>query len=263
MDAALEDVEFLARSPNRVAVLQSLSTGRRSRSDLAAETGASQATLGRILGDFEDRSWVRRVDGRYEATATGELVADALSDLVAVLDFERDLREFVEFLPTASMGFDLGRLADATVTVPTETRPNAPLTRLLDLEAAADEVRAFSHAFNEQSLEVIADRAAADAVRFRGVFSRAAVDALTSEPALRERLGTILDSESAAVRRLHDRDVPVAGTVVDDRVYLLVRDDSGVLRASIDTDDPAVVEWAEDAFERYWSAGEPLDRTDL
>ncbi|WP_123537484.1 helix-turn-helix transcriptional regulator [Halosimplex salinum] len=262
MDAALDDVEFLALSPNRVAVLQSLAAGARSRSDLAAETDASQATLGRILADFEERSWVRRVDGKYEATATGELVAGAFSDLLDVLETERKLRDIVEFLPTGAMDFDLACLADATITVPTQTRPNAPLQRLLALERDAGEVRAFSHAFNEQTLGLMADRTDEGGLDFSGVFSRSAIDALASEPTLRRRLGTLLDAADATVR-VRDDEIPIAGTIVDDTVHLLVRDDSGVLRASVDTDDPAVFEWAETAFERYWETSDPLGRDDL
>ncbi|ELZ25091.1 DNA-binding protein [Halosimplex carlsbadense 2-9-1] len=262
MDAALEDVEFLALSANRVAVLQSLAAESRSRSDLATETGASQATLGRILADFEDRSWVRRTEGAYEATATGRLVADAFSDLLEALDLERDLRDIVAYLPTDELGFDLARLTDATITVPTGTRPNAPVQRLLDLQRDATDVRAFSHAFNEQTLSLTAERAAAGDLQFRGVFSPGAVEALASDATLRQHLLTLVDAEAAAVR-VRSAGVPVAGTVADGRVHLLVRDDNGVLRASVDTDDPAVREWAERAFERYWAEASPLDRTDV
>ena len=262
MDAALDDVEFLALSANRVAVLQSLAGAPRSRSDLAAETGASQATLGRILADFEARSWVRRRDGEYEATATGKLVANAFSDLLDVLETERDLRDIVDSLPTEAMGFDLARLADATITVPTETRPNAPLQRLIGLEREAAAIRAFSHAFNEQTLSLTAERVAEGDLTFEGVFSRGAIDALARESTLRRRLESLLDAPDAAVR-VRDSRVPVAGTLADDRVYLLVRDDSGVLRASIDTDDPEIFEWAESAFAEYWKSATPLDRRDL
>jgi len=262
MEAALEDVEFLALSANRVAVLQSLAAGSRSRSDLAAETGASQATLGRILADFEERSWVRRAESAYEATATGRLVADAFSELLEALELERDLREIGEYLPAEELGFDLARLTDATITVPTGTRPNAPVQRLIDLERDAAEVRAFSHAFNEQTLSLMAERAAEGTVRFRGIFSPDAVAALTGDDALRRHLLTLVDADDAAVR-VRSSGVPVAGTLVDGRLHLLVRDDSGVLRAAIDTDDPAVREWADDAFDRYWTEAAPLERGDV
>ena len=55
MEGPLEEIEFLARSTNRVEVLRLLSTGPRTRRELAAATGASQATLGRIIEDFTER----------------------------------------------------------------------------------------------------------------------------------------------------------------------------------------------------------------
>jgi len=165
-------------------------------------------------------------------------------------------------LPGAALGFDPRHLVGATVTTPTETRPNAPVKRLLELTRDADRVRAFSHAFNEQSLDLAAELATEGAVDFAGVFSRAAIEAVASDSALRARLATLLAADGAAVR-ICDDDIPVAGTILDDVVHLLVRDDTGVLRASIDTDDPVVHDWATDAFESYWAAASPLDRADL
>ena len=74
MESVLAEVEFLARSQNRVEVLTALAEQRQTRRDLEAQTDASQATLGRILGDFQDRSWVRKDGSEYIATATGKLV---------------------------------------------------------------------------------------------------------------------------------------------------------------------------------------------
>ncbi|UPV74205.1 ArsR family transcriptional regulator [Halorussus limi] len=258
MESALEEIEFLALSPNRVEVLELLAADRRTRGDLAAATGASQATLGRILSDFEDRSWVRREGGEYAATATGRLVAEGFTDLLAVLQTESELREIVEYLPTDAMEFDLGRLADATVTRPSQTRPNAPVQRVLDLLHETEECRVFSHAFNEQSLDAIRERTTDGDRTFEGVFSRSAIDALAEDSGLRRRLASLLDAEGVAVR-IHEDGIPAAVTIADDRVHMLLRDESGVLRASIDTDDPAVRSWASDAFDRYWRAASPLD----
>ncbi|MFC4553431.1 MULTISPECIES: helix-turn-helix transcriptional regulator [Halorussus] len=258
MEPALAEIEFLALSSNRVEVLGLLADDRRSRSDLAEATGASQATLGRILHDFEERSWIRREEGEYVATATGRLVAKGFGDLLEILETEGKLRGVVRYLPTHAMDFDLRRLADATVTHPSQTRPNAPVQRVLGLLEDADEVRVFSHAFNEQSLTVIQRRVAAGDQTFRGVFSRTAIDALADDSGLRERLAALLDAEGAAVR-VHEEGVPLAVTVADDAVHLLLRDENGVLRASVDTDDRAVRSWAQDTFDHYWRTAAPLD----
>jgi predicted transcriptional regulator len=262
MEASLEEIEFLALSENRVEVLRLLAERPHTRSALATETGASQATLGRILGDFEERSWIERRGSEYVAAATGRLVAGAFTDLLDVLETERELRDVVDFLPAAELTFDLRCLSDATITVPSGTRPDAPLQRLLDLEREGNDVTAFSHAFNERSLSLTADRAREGDLTFRGVFSRGAIDALASDDDLRRTLARLLDADDSAVR-VYDGEVPLAGSIVDDVVNLLVRDDRGVLQASIDTDDPEVREWARETFRGYWEAAEPIDRADL
>jgi predicted transcriptional regulator len=258
MESALEEIEFLALSPNRVKLLRLLSERRHTRGELGEATGASQATLGRILGDFEERSWIRREDSAYVATATGRLVAEGFSDLLDIVETERELRDIVRYLPTHAMDFDLRRLADATITVPSQTRPNAPVQRLLDLLRDASEIRAFSHAFNEQSLTVVQERTTAGEMDFRGVFSTSAIDALAGDAALHRRLVTLLDAERTAIRS-RDEGIPLAATIIDDVVHLLLRDENGVLQASVDTDDEAVRSWAHDTFDHYWRTAIPLD----
>lgn len=261
MDAVLEEVEFLARSENRIEVLRLLAAGSHTRENLVDATGASQATLSRILSGFEERSWIQRQDGTYVATATGRLVACGFTDLLDSLATEQELRGVVEYLPTEELTFDLRHLVDATVTHPTGTRPDAPVGRLLELERHADRIRAFSHAFNERSLSLVTKRVHDD-LSFEGVFSRDAIDALAADPDLRDQLMVLLDAEDTAIR-VRREEIPLAVTVAGETVHLLVRDASGVLRASIDTGDPSVRSWAINAFDEYWDRGKDLDRTDL
>ena len=258
METALEEIEFLALSANRVEVLELLSEGRHTRTELADATGASQATLGRILGDFEDRTWVRHDGSEYVATATGRLVAAGFTDLREILETEMKLRDIVDYLPTHAMDFDLRRLSDATITVPSATRPNAPLSRLLDFVRDGDDVETFSHTFNEQALRVVRERVIDGDQRFRGVFGRSAIDALAEDSALRGQLEALLAADDAEIR-VREEGVPIAVMIVDDLVYLLLRDENGILRASIDTDDAAVRSWAEDSLAHYWRTATPLE----
>ncbi|SEH12403.1 Predicted transcriptional regulator, contains HTH domain [Natronorubrum sediminis] len=258
MESALEEIEFLALSPNRVAVLDSLATSERTRNELAAETGASQATLGRILNDFRDRAWIEREGSTYVATATGRLVSSGFTDLREIIETEQRLRGVVEYLPTDSLTFDLRRLADANITTPSQMRPNAPLSRLLELLEDADEVWTVSHAFNEQTLTVVQERTASGEQAFKGVFSRRAIDALATDDELQTRLEELLEEDDAAVRVREDG-VPLAVMLLDDVVYLLVRDEHGVLRASIDTDDEVVRSWARETVDDYWERADSLE----
>jgi predicted transcriptional regulator len=262
MEEELEDIEFLALSPNRVTVLARLSEESKTRRELADATDASQATIGRILQDFEDRSWIERSGGEYVATPTGTLVADGFTEMLDVFEVESRLRDVVEYLPADALDFDLRHFGNATITVPSQTRPNAPVRRVLDLLRDADDVRVFSHAFNVQSLTVLEERTTDGEQTFEGVFSRDVVDALADEPGLRRRLVSLLETGDADVR-VCEEEIPLAVTVADDVVHLLLRDENGVLRASVDTDDPVVRRWADETFARYQDAATPLDRRTL
>ncbi|MFB6189565.1 MAG: helix-turn-helix transcriptional regulator [Halapricum sp.] len=262
MESALEEIEFLALSANRVEVLTLLAQSRHTRPELETETDASQATLGRILGDLQNRSWVRQEGSDYVATATGKLVAQGFNDLLDILETESELRGLVRYLPTHAMDFDLRHLADATITTPTQTRPNAPVQRLIDLVEDASEVRAFSHAFNEQNLTVVEKRIEADDFSFSAVFSRSAIEALADDRELRQHFESVLTSPKTSIR-VREEGIPLAVTIADETVHLLLRDETGVLRASIDTDDEAVRSWADETYDHYWRTATDLEPAEL
>lgn len=164
----------------------------------------------------------------------------------------------MEWLPVDVMAFDLRRLRDATITVPSRTHPSAPVRRVNGMIREAEDVRVCSHAFNEQSLKAVRERTLDGPGAFEGVFSRTAIDALAEDDSLRTRLRELASSDDAAIR-IHAEEIPTAITIADDRAHLMLRDDDGVLQAAIDTDDPEVLSWARSVHEAHWSAATPLD----
>lgn len=258
MDDALSEVEFLARSANRVTVLQQLARGRYTRGELGDVTNASQATLGRILDDFLDRSWIRHDDGEYIATATGRLVADSMTDLLNSLETEAKLREIIDYLPTHAMDFDLEHLADATITVPTEMRPSAPLKEVLAVMEDAAHLRVFSHAFNDQSIDIVERRVQAGEQTFEGVFAESAIAAIAKTEALWNRFKSLAAAPDASVRVRTDG-VPLAATIADGTVVFLLRDGRGLVQASLASTDERVHEWAVETHDHYWRTAVPFD----
>ena len=95
MPAPLEDIRFLADSENRFTALEVLAAGPRTRSELRDATGASKATISRLLGDFESRGWVSRNGSRYALTPLGEYVASAFVDLYDRMATASDLRDLL------------------------------------------------------------------------------------------------------------------------------------------------------------------------
>lgn len=261
MDRVLAEIEFLARSANRGDVLTLVAEAPHDRQALARATGASQPTLGRILRDFEERGWVQATEGGYTATATGRLVAEGLTALSERLAAELHLREISGWLPTGDLGFDLQRLGEATITTPTQTRPSAPISRVIELIEAAREVWVFSHAFNEQTLAAVVEWVAGGG-EFNGVFSATAIEAVTHETMLREQLQQLHTADSARIRIMED-EIPLAVVVTDEAVSLLLRDDDRRLQAAVDTDDSEVRDWARDRHRQYWESARPLTDSDL
>lgn len=257
MDSAHEEIEFLALSANRVEVLSVLSKGSYTRRELEERIDGSQPTLGRVLRDLTDRRWIAYDGEEYTATATGQLIAGEFTALRDTVETELKLREVIDWLPTEAMEFDLRHLNDATITIPSQTRPGAPVQRVLELLRSSTRVQIFSHAFNEQSLRVIQQQTVNDIQTFEGVFSPAAVDAIAHDSTLRQRLQQLIASESAEIR-LHDEEIPLAVTITDETVHLLLRDEEGLLRAALDTDNETVLSWARERHEQYWRDSSPL-----
>ena len=93
--AALDDIAFLASSPNRVATLEALTAGPHKRSDLQEAIDASRSTVKRTLNGFQERRWVNRVGQEYVITPLGELVAARFTTLLETIDAGTKLREVV------------------------------------------------------------------------------------------------------------------------------------------------------------------------
>lgn len=88
----LEPIAYLARSEHRIRVFQTLTEtitkpgldnpGYDPR-DLREETGASEATISRMLNEFQDRGWIERnTNGEYVSTPLGHSIAVAFNPLV-------------------------------------------------------------------------------------------------------------------------------------------------------------------------------------
>lgn len=261
MADALEEIEFLARSANRIEVLAALADGAYTRRELGEAVDASQPTLGRVLNDLTERTWIRYDGERYRATPTGRLVAAGITDLQDRLETEVRLREVAEWLPD-DLDLDLRHLRDATITTPTGARPNAPIRRMLELLRGTDRARLLSHSFNEQKLRLLRERAAAGEMTVRGVFAADAIEALTEVPELRDELRQLVAADDAEIR-VAGEPVPLAVEITAARTHLLLRDEEGLVRASVDSDDEAVRAWATSLHERYWTTGEPVDATRL
>ncbi|WP_174786361.1 MULTISPECIES: helix-turn-helix transcriptional regulator [Haloprofundus] len=258
MTDPLEEIEFLARSQNRIAVLDAVASGPHTRRELEDAVGASQPTLARILRDFEERRWVEREGTQYVPTPSGSFVAASFTDLLSNVETEVHIRPVVQWLPTAHLDVDLARFGDARITRPTRTSPNGPLKRALELSARAETQLVASYVLNHEMLETLHGAVVEGTQSLRGVLSRETVETLRDDPASQRRLRELLSCEDADLR-LAEEPIPFAVGVADETVFFFLRDDDGLLRALLESTDSEIREWAVRAVDDYWNRGVGVD----
>jgi predicted transcriptional regulator len=253
----LDDVEFLARSDHRVEVLRTLASGPRTRPDLNDETGISQPTLGRVLGDFEDRNWVERDGREYGLTPFGELVCGAFEDLLATVETVQELGDLNDLLPTDGMDFDLRELGDATVIAPTDGDAFRHVTRIEELFYGADHVRLLSPTIAPGSAEDRRERLAefleSDRVNEGIVSVRAMEQEPLFDPTNEDLMRSIREALELERTRfyVYDGQIPLMLMIADGTTILAPTDDRGLPAAVVETGNETVRSWVEAELDEY------------
>lgn len=256
----LEDVEFLARSENRVRALELLSRGAYDRRKLVEELGVSTATVNRILDGFEAHDWItndEKTGKRYRATPPGALMSAAFDLLLEETERARDLAAVLPWLPTEDLSFDPKRLADATITLPARGDPIAPVHRVVERMRSAVRVRLLPIGYVAESLRANRDAVVGNGQSFEAVFTTEILDCIAADPTATGYLSDLLEADC----EIHHfcGTVPYGVSESDGQFAIGLVDDEGAPKALVETDDEVVGEWVRSVYETYRYAAEPLD----
>lgn len=249
VELLLEDVDFLCRSANRVVVLDALTERPLERSQLEERTGVSRPTLGRVLGDFEDRNWVYREGREYHTTPVGEFVVDKLGTFLEQMATANTLAPVMRWLPTDGFDFDVRRLRDAEIVYATESDPLAPLRRVESLLRSGTRVRLASYEITVSVLDAMRRATVENDQQLLAVFTPGVYDSIEQEPEMVDPFRTMLE-ETDAEFLVYRADRPKLVATVDGTTGIGLADDA-LLRAVLITDDEEVYEWADDLLTRY------------
>lgn len=243
---------FLARSQHRIALLRGLSEEEQTRQDIKTTVGIPQPTLGRILGDFEDRNWVsNNHNGGYALTPVGSLLAHELEDLLTVLTSSERLANLSESLPLDRLGFDIRHLASVEVVEPSESDPLAHMRQFDELAAKADEVQVISN--------VLACAPGSDAAEAHEEFLTHLDEFIvTSEgfetgiqnEGLRQWLDERIELGKLTVYRYDGPARYLLGSF-DETIGLVPIDETGVPIGLLQTENQAVREWIDQQFTEF------------
>lgn len=261
MSDALDDVEFLARSENRVAVLRTLESQPKSRSTLQEEAGVSRVTIGRILDDFEERGWVTKTPNReYALTPTGQMIAGGFDEVLQTVETATHLDSVVQWLPTETMSFDLRRLGGAEIVLPTGPDPAAPTRRAGERLHKTSDVRLLMSVIVSEVVEACWDATVNGDQQLEAVFTPDVIETITTDTTMAPKLKQMMESENVTVYR-SERSFPHILGLLDDITAFGVTDEENLPRAYFETTDGAVREWAEATYERHREAAVPIAET--
>lgn len=260
----MQAIEFLARSEHRVPALEALAEERRDRRDLREATGASDPTVGRVLRDLEDRSWIARDGPRYELTPLGEFVTERFVELRSGMETCETLREVWRWLPREMEGFDVESFDDLVVSYPGPSYPYTPVERVSHLLESTDSIRGLGTTiYKSGNLEVFCRR----------VLEGMEMEYIYSLPVLRAIVDWNPDLTARALERdnctvfLHDGlpDSDRCGlNIMDDCVGICGHDpETAQLEAVIDTKSPEAREWADAVYERHRREARPFEVREL
>lgn len=248
--ATLDDVAYLARSRHRLSMLVALTDRPRSRSELGERTEVSSSTIRRTLRAFEYRKWIHENDDTYEVTELGAFMASAMEDFVERTETERNLRTIWHLLPDEETGFSIEMCSDAVVSVAAPDDPYAPINRFESLLRKADTVRFLRPevALMEPCFDVLRQRV------YDGVDIT-----LVNRPSCHEYFFSTYPEHSPELLKrgnftvLEHDELPSFGLgLLDDRTVIsCFEEDSGTVRALLDTDEPEATGWAETMFSSH------------
>lgn len=257
-DSPISDIAYLARSEHRIPALVALTDRPRTRSELCEETGVSSSTIRRTLNEFEDRRWIRKDGYQYVATPPGEAIASVMEDAIDRVKTERELRDVWHWLPDVVGELPAETWSELTVTVADPELPYRPVNRFESLLESTTTLRFVRPevALMDPCLDLLSERVDSGVDVTLIDRPNCHLYFLTTYP---ERSSELLQRTNFTALQ-HDELPPYGTGLLDERVVIsCYEQDSGMAQAVIDTDVPAVRNWAQSVYERYRSDARPIE----
>ncbi|MGQ3413460.1 helix-turn-helix transcriptional regulator [Natrinema sp. LN54] len=255
---AIETLEYVARSPSRVRILETLSAeGAVSRDALRTEVDVVRTTLQRNLAGLRERGLIRERDRCYELTSAGSLATSGLSTALERVDAAERLRPVLERVPATELAFDTERLVDATVVESTTANPYGPVEYHAASLADAIRARVVLPATGATPLERAREAIESGAV-FELIVTESVAETLRTEPSVADPFAAIADADSVTVS-VAEREISFYLGIVDDAVQIGVHDESGLPTALLESTDAGVREWAIDRFDSLAEQATAID----
>lgn len=242
----IESVEYLARSPSRLQVLDLIHDGSQSRSELDEQVDVSRVTLGRVLSNFENRGWIRRMNGEYETTPEGEYIASELSKLLRNIGTLDHLDGAMDWLPIERFDFDLTCLRDAEVATADWSDHTAQIQRVADVIDGASRIAATASGVSRDVADSIWEATTTGNATVELIIDGTALSIIQTDPELARKHREMIANGDTEILHYDGADTPLLMvSVCDDTVILCGHDDDGPPPGTLESTHETVRNWAE------------------
>lgn len=249
---ALEDLAYLARSRNRVRILDLLATEGLTRGELADQTSIASTTIGRILNELADREWVERTDeGRYTATPVGRQIIAEFMPVVDAMSVIQTLGDTVAWFQATDQPLELQHLTDSTVRRPVRADPMAPTNALMDDLRSANEFYCLVGVAPPENFEqVMRDGTVERGMHVEHVITDSEFNYLLDHPDRLKRWRDYI--EAGAKVYCHKGSVPCNLLIFDETLYIgKTQSEYGEPYTVIESTNSSVLKWAHRVIEDY------------
>jgi predicted transcriptional regulator len=261
LDPPLDDIAFLSRSNNRIAVLRELARDDQTRRELRDATDVSRPTLGRVLDGFEERGWVANNGSGnghdYSLTPLGRVIVEEFTGVMTTVETVQQLRELAPRIPFDELGLDPRDLADARITTPSPTDATAHARRERELLERTNRLQFLCNQAQPETVERYRDWAVAEDRELEVIISGDAIDAAMADEAMAGYLDDMITADGVTIHR-YDGSVSAMFGLSEDIANIVPLDDSGVPCAFVESDDETVRLAVSDTLERYRDRAEPV-----
>lgn len=246
-------VELVRLAP----ALDAFDDGPLDRRELEEDLGVSKTTSYRFARTLDEMGLIVKSDGRYERTDAGDALAGSLASFVTTVRTTRSLAPVLEAAADTRPPIPIEALADATVTTLEDGDAFGQVDRFITLVEGTDSLRgmdlnAIAPLYIEEITSLVLDGMHLEMISTPSVVE----DTADKYPYACAKLCINGNVEPW----VHD-DLPFGLAIFDDRVGIGVQDpDERRLRLFVDTDAPAVREWAAAVFESYRDASVRLEQ---
>jgi predicted transcriptional regulator len=255
MGDPFDAVAYLARSENRVAILRALNERPRDRRDLEEGVGVSRSTLSRVLRELEEEhGWIRRRGDEYSTTMAGSLVVERFVPLLETVSALDTLEGALAYLPVEEMSIDVRHFHDAEFIGPDEFDPTAPFEYGVGRVRDSTVLRSVGQVVPPAYVRALHEDVENGDLDLEIVLGREYLDAVSDSDLSRLWADTATESTVLA----HDGHVPYNLLVLDDVVHVWLCSEEGEQAGLLESENPAVRQWAQSTVDDYLEEGRQL-----